>query len=135
MTDAELAIEHARAARKQGDTAAAETNYLEAAALAGAEGLPDLRAHALRHVAELAAERGAGERALEAAQEALAIYRSTPVGPPLNLANAHRVRALAFASLGRADEAARDWQSARALYEELGIEAAVIECNRRLNSA
>jgi hypothetical protein len=52
---------------------------------------------------------------------------------PLDLANAHRVRALAFACLGRNKDAARDWQAARCLYDELGVAAGVAECDRRLN--
>jgi len=132
MTPAELTIKRAKEERGRGDVEVAETSYAEASALAASEGLPQLRAHALRHFAELAAERGAGERALEAAEEALSIYRSNPNESPLNVANAHRVRALASSALGRMDDAADDWRSARKLYSKLGVSAGVAECDRRL---
>jgi tetratricopeptide (TPR) repeat protein len=132
MPSAEAVMSHAKELRRQGDEGAAEASYGEAADLAGSEGQEQLRAHALRHVAELAAQRGAGERALEAAEEALAIYQADPGASPLDIANAHRIRALAFGSLGRAEESAEDWSAARELYEELGIHAGVAECDRRL---
>jgi tetratricopeptide (TPR) repeat protein len=128
-------MERAKEERRRGNVAAAEASYAEAASLAGDAAQPHLRAHALRHVAELAAEQGAGERALGAAQEAVEIYAAHPGAHRLNVANARRVRALAFAALGRAAESADDWRAARALYEELGIEAGVAECDRRLGSA
>jgi hypothetical protein len=135
MSSAELIIARAKEQRQHGDTAAAETSYAEAAALAQSEGLPRLRAHALRHVSELAAARGAGSSALDAAEEALSIYRSNRRELPLNVANAHRVRALAFSSLGRTEESARDWRSARKLYAQLGVSAGVAECDRRLKKS
>lgn len=133
MTGPELLMQRAKQERNDGDVAAAEASYAEAASLAQSEHLPNLRAHALRHVAELAADRGDGDRALGAAEEAVAIYTGDKGAQRLNLANARRVRALAFGSLGREDEAARDWRAARMIYEELGIEAGVAECDRRLN--
>jgi tetratricopeptide (TPR) repeat protein len=132
MSEPELLMQRAKEERRRGDIAAAEASYTEAASLAGTG---HLRAHALRHVAELAAEQGAGERALSAAEEAVAIYGADPATHRLNVANARRVRALALAALGRAEDSADDWRAARALYEELGIEAGVAECDRRLNSA
>jgi tetratricopeptide (TPR) repeat protein len=126
-------MEQAKAERRQGNAAAAEATYSKAAEQARSEGSDRLRAHALRHVAGLAAERGAGEHALEAAEEAVAIYRADAGESPLNLANARRVRALAFASLGRAAESSQDWQGARELYQQLGIAAGVAECDLRLS--
>jgi tetratricopeptide (TPR) repeat protein len=134
MTAPEMLMKRAKDERRHGDVAAAEASYAEAASLAGTES-SHLRAHALRHVAELAAEQGAGDRALEAAEEAVAIYVSDPGTHRLNLANALRVRALAFAALGRTEESAQDWRAARELYEALGIEAGVAECDRRLSPA
>ncbi|HXS48722.1 MAG TPA: hypothetical protein VN713_01205 [Sphingomicrobium sp.] len=135
MTAPELLMQRAKDERRRGQVAAAEASYAEAASLAGTGELAHLRAHALRHVAELAAEQGAGERALKAAEEAVAIYAADRGTHRLNLANARRVRALALAALGRRQESAADWRAARELYEELGIEAGVAECDRRLSSA
>jgi tetratricopeptide (TPR) repeat protein len=135
MTAPELLMQRAKDERRAGDTAAAEASYAEAASLAETQELPHLRAHALRHVAELAAEQGAGERALEAAEEALAIYASDAGTHRLNVANARRVRALALAALGRNEDSAEAWRAAREIYEALGIDAGVAECDRRLSPA
>jgi len=135
MSAPEMLMQRAKEERRQGQVAAAEASYAEAASVAGTEALPHLRAHALRHVAELAAEQGAGDRALKAAQEAVEIYAADAGTHRLNLANARRVRALAFAALRRTAESADDWRAARELYEELGIEAGVAECERRLSAA
>lgn len=135
MNSAEEIARRAKDQRQKGDSLAAEASYIEAAELARSVGSSEMRAHALRHVAELAAERGDGERALQSAEEALSLYQANPDELPLNIANAHRVRALAFSALGREQDSARDWRAARDLYEELGIVAGVAECDRRLNSA
>jgi hypothetical protein len=135
MAAPEMLMQRAKDERRHGDLIAAEAHYAEAASLACTEASPLLRAHALRHVAELAAERGAGERALEAAEEAVAIYASDAGTHRLNLANARRVRALALAALGRTEDSAQDWRAARELYEQLGIAAGVAECDRRLSPA
>ena len=131
MQSAEEMIRTAREQRKLGNADAAEASYEVAAALALIEGSAERRAHALRHVAELAAARGQGNVALEAADEAVAIYASAEPDS-LNLANAHRVRALAFATCGRSEDSQSDWREARKLYEQQGIEAGVAECDRRL---
>jgi hypothetical protein len=125
-------IEQAKAERRQGDAAAAEASYGKAAELARMEGADRLRAHALRHFAELAAERGAGQPALKAAEQAVAIYLADTGESPLNLANAYRVRALTLSSLGRDTESEQDWRAARDLYQQLGIATGVAECDGRL---
>lgn len=134
MTPGEVMMQRVKEQRKEGQPEAAEESYGQAAELASADGSARLRAHALRHVAELAAIAGKGRRALEAADEALAIYQSDPDELPLNVANAHRVRALALSSMGRAKQSAQEWAEARALYLDLGIAAGVAECDRRLAS-
>jgi tetratricopeptide (TPR) repeat protein len=134
MSSANQLIQEARNHRREGKAEAAESAYHRAAEVAG----PDeagLRAHALRHAAELAIERGAEADALEAAQDALKTYLSLAEAPMLDVANAFRVRALAWASVGRAKKAAQDWQEARDIYERLGISAGVAECDARLSSA
>jgi tetratricopeptide (TPR) repeat protein len=133
MHSADELMTRAKAERDGGDVASAEASYGKAAEMARIEGLHRLRAHALRHVAELAAERSSGQRALDAADEAVAIYRSDPAEPSLDLANAYRVRALAFSSIGNHANAAQDWRAARDLYRQVGITAGVDECDRRLS--
>jgi hypothetical protein len=134
VPSASAMIEQAKAERRRGDAAASEATYGKAAELARKEGANRLCGHALRHFAELAAERGAGRPALEAAEEAIAIYRADATDAPLDLANAHRVRALALEAVDHGEEAAQDWRAARDLYQHLGIAAGIAECDARLRT-
>src|ERR1700745_2638432 len=93
-----MACDDAHQARKQGRLGEAARYYASAAAMARVAGEHDGLAHALRHVSDLARERGDGPLALEAGEEAVALYRAG--ASPLNLANALRVHALALQTLG-----------------------------------
>jgi hypothetical protein len=132
MKAVDEALEAAYRVRSQGDAARSEQLYSHAATLASAEGDDSLRAHALRHVSDLARERGAFSEALDAAEEAQALYRAAPGSRPLDHANALRLTALALDALGDAHAAASQWRQARALYVKEGIHLAVEECDRRL---
>ena len=133
MASIDALLSEAKEARRRGDLAGAEARYVDAATLAGSEGAAVMRAHALRHVAELAADRGDGKSALDAADEALEIYEAEAPARPLDIANAHRVRALALTAAGRTEDSAQSWRTARQSYQDLGIEAGVAECDRRLH--
>jgi hypothetical protein len=126
------ALETARTLRKGGDAAGSEEAYARAATLARAEGDDARLAHALRHVADLARERGAFGESLSAAREALAFYRAAPAGRPLDLANALRLEALALGALGLEGEADAAWREARDLYACEQVAAGVEECDRHL---
>ena len=89
-------------------------------------------AHALRHVSDLARERGSVAEALSSAAEALAIYRSQSEVRPLELANALRLNALALDDGGRPGEARALWQEARELYATAAVTAGVQEADARL---
>jgi tetratricopeptide (TPR) repeat protein len=133
MASIDALLRKAKEARQNGDVRGAEARYVDAATLAGSEGAALMRAHALRHVAELAAARGDAKRALDAADEALKIYGAEAAPRPLDVANAHRVRALALMAAGRTEDSAQSWRTARQSYQDLGIQAGVAECDRRLD--
>lgn len=119
----------ARKARDAGRLAEAEQGYSAAAGLAGDDGQ---QAHALRHVSDIASDRGDFGRALAAGQEALERYRAMSDLPRLDMANAVRVVARALQGIGRTDEAAAAWREAKALYAAAGIAAGVDECDQKL---
>jgi len=89
-------------------------------------------AHTVRHVADILL----GEKNLEQAkrhyEEALAIYRDHKETPPLDLANTLRGYGLLMGRSGHTEEATMLWLEARAIYEQLGIEAGVTECRSHL---
>ena len=132
MSEAREAIAEARTVRTAGDAAAAEQLYRHAAELARSEEDDLLRAHALRHVSDLARERGDMNQALAAAEEAVALYRAAPDESPLDRANALRLAALALEGAGRREEALPAWREARDLYARVNVQAGVDECDRRL---
>jgi hypothetical protein len=125
-------IEEARQARDAGRSGEARLAYADAAELARSEQDGDLRAHALRHVSDLAREHGETGQALTAAEEAVALYRAMPHCRPLDLANALRLNALAPDDFARGYEAALRWGEARDLYASEQVQAGVEECDRHL---
>ncbi len=132
MSEAREAIAEARRIRTAGDATGAEQLYWRGAELARTEDDDILRAHALRHVSDLACERGDFPLALNLAEEAVAVYRAAANPRPLDLANALRLTALALEGLDLSDEAAPAWQEARHLYACLEVQAGVEECDRHL---
>ena len=130
MSEARDTITQARSVRTAGDSTAAEQLYRRAAELAASEEDDVLRAHALRHVSDLARERGDSSQALASAEEAVALYRAAPDARPLDLANALRLTALALEQNG--GKAAEFWREARDLYARVDVQAGVDECARHL---
>jgi tetratricopeptide (TPR) repeat protein len=125
-------IERAYALRRNGDPAGAEAAYASAAGLARSAGDAPGLAHALRHVSDLARERGRPAEGLEAAREAAELYRSSAGARPLDLANALRLQALALEALGQGGESRPLWEEAGSLYRQSGVAVAVAECDRHL---
>lgn len=119
----ELVLEEARRLRADGRAEDAERTYAEAAEIARAEEDEAALAHALRHLSDVARERGAAGEAWEHASEAALLYRGS--GDRLGLANAIRLQAL---SAPTEKEAAACWKEARGLYAELDVSAGVAEC-------
>ena len=127
-------LDMARSDRNAGRHEAAERGYAAAAAQARSEDEPVALAHALRHVSDLARERGAAVEALSAAAEAVAIYRAQSETRPLDLANALRLNALALTDVGRSAEAASLWLEARDLYSAAGVQAGVEDADAHLGA-
>ena len=125
---AERALEDARRHKSEGRRAEAEQAYSRAAELARLSGNENLLAHALRHLSDLARERGANREARERALEAVQLYRGT--ADSLGLANALRLQAL---SAEESFEAADCWRRARELYASLNVAEGVAECTRHLS--
>jgi tetratricopeptide (TPR) repeat protein len=123
----ELALEDARRERTQGRPEEAERAYVRAAELARLAGNELLLGHALRHMSDLARERGSTVEAWEHASQAVALYRRS--GEKLGLANAIRLQAL---SSREPEKAAAYWREARDLYSSLDVAAGVSECDRHI---
>ena len=107
--------------------AAAERAYSRAAELARSSDNHLALAHALRHLSDIAREKGALEKASAHASEAVALYRGSD--DRLGLANALRLYALAIPG---SDRAASYWREARDLYSSLDVSAGVSECDAQL---
>ena len=120
-------LQEARSQRNMGNVECAEQKYGQAAGLARASGHEAMLAHALRHLSDLAHQRGAAVEAFDHASEAVALYRK--LDDQLGLANA--IRMLALSSPGQ-EAADGCWREARALYSALGVEPGVSECDRQL---
>lgn len=128
MNPIELVLKEARRERAEGRTEEAKLTYARAADLARSQSNELLLAHALRHMSQLAHERGEMRAAWEHASEAAALYRSSGE-ERLGLANAIRLQALSARNL---EEASACWRQARDLYSSLGVTAGVTECDRHL---
>jgi hypothetical protein len=123
----ELALQEARRHRVEGRLGEAERCYARAAELARSDADPAGLAHALRHMSDLARERGEASKAFEHACEAVALYRKG--SDRLGLANAIRLKAL---SAENPVQAKACWLEARELYSALDISAGVSECDSHL---
>jgi tetratricopeptide (TPR) repeat protein len=83
-------------------------------------------------VGDILRNQGQLELAVPHYQEALAIYRSHPQTPPLDLANAIRGYALLKAGIGDITEAKQLWQEAGRLYAKVGVQAGVTESEAQI---
>lgn len=128
-------IEQAREALAAEDFARAHAGFRKAAAHARQDDRRPELAYALRHSALSALECGEAQAALADATEAASIYADIEPERGLNHANTRRLIALAKEGIGRAEDAQRDWQAARAIYSATGITAGVEECDAHLKPA
>lgn len=128
MSEAEILVQTAYAARREGKPDHALQLYREACIASGNDSAR--RAHCLRHIGDLAMELGHRDDAREALRDAEALYRGA-VGDVLALANTVRLSALL-------DDDKSTWAEARSLYERAGLlmnldlRAALDECDRHL---
>jgi len=89
-------------------------------------------AHTIRHVADILLAAENLEPARRHYEEALAIYCANEETPPLDLANTLRGYAQLMEKVGKIEEGTMLWRQTLALYEQLGIEAGVTECQSHL---
>lgn len=133
MQDFEPLFVAARQAGAAGHPDQARELYAKAAERARAVSATYPLAHALRHVSDLDRAAGRARPALDAAEEAVCLYRADSSATPLDLANAIRLAALAREALG---QSATDlWREAGELYQDANVEAGVEEVARRLGLA
>lgn len=107
--------------------------YEEAVLLCGKHSQPLVLAHTVRHLGDIQRHLGQHQNAQASYEQALDIYRNQPEADPLDVANALRPFAILKEATGDLDGARDFWREARGLYESLGIDAAVVECSRRLS--
>lgn len=122
----------AQAERGAGRGARAIALYGEAAGIARRGGDILTLAHRLRHIGDIHLDAEQIDLAAPFYEEALALYRSRDDARPLDLANLLRPMALLREKQGEREAARPYWAEARALYEQVGVEAGVTECTRRL---
>ena len=114
-------------ARDLGDTANAVAQYEEAVEILRGVGDPQALAHTVRHLGDIRRKREEFAESAACYDETLAIYKSDPKTPPLDLANALRGYALLKDRQGQPREAILLWREAGTLYESVGVEAGVAE--------
>lgn len=126
MDEALQLIARAKQERAAGNLPEAASLYEQASARYRTAGLPLRIAHTIRHAADIHRIAGRPDLAEPQYGGALALYRANPETDPLDLANA--IRGLAL--LKNEPDL---WREARALYQTLGIEAGVGECDRQIS--
>jgi hypothetical protein len=93
-------------------------------------------AHTVRHVGDILQQMDWTDDRAKLAEacylEALEIYRGDPETVPLDLGNALRGYALLAGKTGRKEAARGLWAEAGAIYAQVGIQAGVDECARRV---
>ena len=87
--------------------------------------------HALRHIGMLFQDLGEHECAQKCLIQVVEAYEENPPAA-LEIANTHRLYALALEGLGKMDEAKTYWQEAKTVYEQLWIPEGVEECDEHL---
>ncbi len=130
-------IDQAYQARRNGDRQGALALYRQAAAeLADID--PVATASAVRHAADLHAELGESEAALQAYKQAWRLYLTLDPAPELDMANCRRPMALWEEQYGGRFAALILWREARTLYEKAAVvmgydlQSAFDECDRHI---
>jgi tetratricopeptide (TPR) repeat protein len=132
MQDRSELVAAAAAARHEGRTDEAVALYGRAAKEARRQGDSLVLAHRLRHIGDILQDAGRDTEAAPYYDEALALYRSRPDAPILDLANMLRPLAMLKEKAGDRAGAKALWAEAATLYEAAGIEIGAKESARRL---
>ena len=128
-------LARARSARDAGDHRGAALGYFQAADKARSVELFGELAHCLVRGSEHALQVDEARLALDAAEEALAVYGKTEIPPDMNYAESARLVALALEGLGQWDQAKAYWEKARPIFDLNGIKPRVEECDDHLGAA
>jgi hypothetical protein len=131
-SSADLLLQSAKKAHRDGTPTEARATYGLLADFAREHGDTDLLAYALRHGSDLNHVLGEAGAALAQAQEAIAIYQRLEPRQEIALANAFRLSAVAYHDLGQTESALAAWREARELYRRTGVQAGVDEAERKM---
>lgn len=126
MASAAYLIDQARTHRAAGDLAAAIDHQEQAIEVLRSDGDGAAIGHALRHLAEMAAEQGNCEASRRSIDEALALYREHVDPASLDFANAMRVEAVVYEACDDKDAAIAAWRAAREHYARLDASFAAL---------
>ncbi|MEJ2541536.1 MAG: hypothetical protein P8188_16485 [Gemmatimonadota bacterium] len=122
----------ARLDRDAGRLDEATQRYAEAAEICRRDPVSPRLPHVLRHLGMLQLRAGNLLAATSCCEEALALRRTQPETPPLEMANTLRPLALVREAERRNAEAVQYWREAGSLYATAGVASGVDECRRRL---
>ncbi|HUF04612.1 MAG TPA: tetratricopeptide repeat protein [Aridibacter sp.] len=118
--------------RHKGDELKALENYEEAVSLFRKAGNSLRLAHTIRHLGDIHRRAGRFAEALDCYEEALTVCRRSKDVSTLDLANTVRAFAVLRSDTGKRVAAEKLWKEARKLYENVGVQAGVDECDERL---
>jgi tetratricopeptide (TPR) repeat protein len=125
-------LTRARAARREHRLDDARQHYELAVAVLRESNDPLTLAHTIRHLGDVHYDSGRPALAEPCLREAVALYRSRPDAPLLDVANAIRSLAVFEEHAGDRQEGMRLWAEAHDLYVRLGVQAGVAESKARL---
>ncbi len=128
-------LARAKTARDAGDHRGAALGYFLAADKARSVELFREMAHCLVRGSEHALKVQEARLALDAAEEALAVYDRTEVPHDMNYAESARLVALAMEGLGRVADAVPYWTDARAIFDLNGVKDRTEECDAHLEAS
>jgi tetratricopeptide (TPR) repeat protein len=125
-------LSQARVARREHRLDDARKHYENAVAVLRESNDPLRLAHTIRHLGDVHYDAGRPALAEPHLREALALYRSRPDAPLLDVANAIRSLAVFEEHAGDRQEGIRLWAEAHDLYVRLDVKAGVAESKARL---
>jgi tetratricopeptide (TPR) repeat protein len=132
MNDPNALVIAGSVARQEGRIDEAIDLFTRAAEDARRQGDVLVLAHRLRHIGDIQQDAGRDAEAAPYYDEALALYRSRPDPPVLDLANMLRPLAMLKEKTGDRAGAKALWAEAATLYEAAGVEIGAKESARRL---
>ena len=108
--------------------------FEESVSAAGEADDPLRLAHALRHLGQVNHRLSRPESAARCYEEALDVYERAETAHPLDRANTLRPMAALRGELGDVEGARHLWREAAKLYQAVGVEAGIHECEAQISS-